>query len=336
MSNELVLTRTVAEAGAVANAVAVNHIFMDFISRKSENTLKAHGADLAAFCEYMHGAGIDCPAADRLQTEPAAWAGVTWGLVAGFVKWSLAQGAAVATVNRRLSTVKAYAKLASKAGVIDGTEIVLIKDVSGYGHKERERVNEKRSVTRIGHKKAGNVELSAADAQALKDQPDTPQGRRDRVLMCLLLDHGLRCGEVAGLAVTDVDLANGELRFYRPKVQKSQRHKLTREAAAALQAYYSAGDVPAVGQLLRGSNKSGSLTTKGMSNRAINSRVGALGQAAGIDGLSPHDCRHYWATRAIAKGTDPFALQQAGGWNSLSTVRRYVDENEIANDGVIL
>ncbi|MCB0108720.1 MAG: tyrosine-type recombinase/integrase [Caldilineaceae bacterium] len=101
-----------------------------------------------------------------------------------------------------------------------------------------------------------------------------------------------------------------------------------------LKAYVDAGDVLSDGYLLRGSSKSGDLTDERMSIRAINNRVRVLGGAVGIDGLSPHDCRHYWATRAIQKGTDPFALMQAGGWNSLSTVRRYVDENEVANDGV--
>jgi len=31
----------------------------------------------------------------------------------------------------------------------------------------------------------------------LKQQPDTPQGRRDPLLMCILLEHGLRYGEIA-------------------------------------------------------------------------------------------------------------------------------------------
>ncbi|MEP7286218.1 MAG: transposase [Chloroflexota bacterium] len=52
--------------------------------------------------------------------------------------------------------------------------------------------------------------------------------------------------------------------------------------------------------------------------------------------LMPHDCRHYWATRAASQGTDPFALQEAGGWNSLAMPRRYIEAGKIANDGVRL
>jgi hypothetical protein len=32
----------------------------------------------------------------------------------------------------------------------------------------------------------------------------------------------------------------------------------------------------------------------------------------------------------------PCALQQAGGWNTPAMVMRYVDESEIANEGVVV
>ena len=35
-----------------------------------------------------------------------------------------------------------------------------------------------------------------------------------------------------------------------------------------------------------------------------------------------------WATRAIRKGSDPFAVLQAGGWTSM-------DETAIANAGIV-
>ncbi|MBC8098749.1 MAG: tyrosine-type recombinase/integrase, partial [Armatimonadetes bacterium] len=76
------------------------------------------------------------------------------------------------------------------------------------------------------------------------------------------------------------------------------------------------------------------LTHSGMTERGINNRVGELGQAIGIATLSPHDLRHYWATDAARAGTDPFSLQDAGGWNSLAMPRRYVESAKIANEGV--
>ena len=340
-------------AGQAANQVAAEHTFKDYLSRRSGNTIKAQGFDLAVFAEYLKAAKV-IVAAEQLQTAPGAWQGMTWGLVQGFVKWQLQQGHATASINRRLSTVKTYAKLAAQADAITANELALIQTVKGYGGKEAKRINEKRQEegqkTRkhrknykgsgTGYKKADHVSITDDQASALRAQPlDTPQGRRDAVLMTLLLDHGLRAGEVAALTVADVDLHSGVMRFYRSKVDKTQNNKLSTAALAALRAYFASGDAAAVGQLLRGSRKGGKLDQAGMSETSITERVRTLGKALGIDGLSAHDCRHYWATYwgnrvdRLPKGV--FSLQEAGGWNSLAMPRRYVESAKISNEGMV-
>lgn len=75
------------------------------------------------------------------------------------------------------------------------------------------------------------------------------------------------------------------------------------------------------------------LTDTGMTERAIIHRVGALGKVIGVAGVSPHDCRHFWAT-FWARKTSPFQLKQAGGWASYATVDRYVEASKIANEGM--
>lgn len=333
MTNEITTVNTISGAGLVANVYASQQTFNDYQIRKSKNTLRAQYADLVTFAKYLCDAGVTThPTGDELQSQPDAWQGVTWGLVQGFVNWMLAQGLAVTTVNHKLSTVKSYSELAAKAGVITGGELTLINGVAGYAKKEFNRVDEKRTVKRTSGKKEHSTALLPAQVADLKVQPSTPQGCRDALLMCLLLDHGLRAEEIAELKVTDIK--NGVLRFYRPKVQKVQKHRLTPDTVRAWNAY--APYAPAIGFLLRGSRKGGSLDETRMSTRAIYNRVQTLGAQLGIDNLSPHDCRHSWATRATAKGTDPFALMQAGGWTSMQTVSKYVDENKIANDGVNL
>ena len=155
--------------------------------------------------------------------------------------------------------------------------------------------------------------------------------------MALLFDHGLRVGEAAGIKIENLDLANGLLRFYRPKVGKHQVHRLSRDAARAAAALlpYLDGE-PAASPLFRGIKKNGQIGARGLTTRAISLRVNELGNAIGVAGLSAHDCRHYWATAAARSGTDPFSLQEAGGWSSLAMPRRYVEDSQIANQGVIL
>jgi integrase len=340
MTLELIPARPpspLALAGQVANEHAARGLFADYRERKAENTRRRQDDGLALFAAYLGAAGIaHAPAAHALAGDPAAWAGVTWGLVAGFARWLLAGGYAVGTVNGHLSTVKTYARLAMQAGALERGEYVAIRAVQGYNRTEGKRLDDGRPVARIGRKKADPVTLTPAQAAQLKAQPNTPQGRRDALIMALLLDLGLRVGELAGLQVTDLDLKARELRFYRPKVDKVQTHKLTPDAQRAARAYLSAGDAPPLGPLLRASRKGGELTDAGMTARALTERVRALGATVGLEGLSAHDLRHYWATRAARNGTPLDRLQDAGGWASPAMPLRYVEAAKIANEGVRL
>jgi len=341
--NELAAPVHLASAGLIANNIAARGTFADYKARKAANTTRRQAADLALFTEYLASAGLQ---AGDFESDPEAWRGITWGLVEGFIRWQLAAGYAVGSINVRLATVKGYARLALKAGTLAATEFAMMMTVKGYSHKEALHVDERRKTdeiaTRKGPKKAVAVSLTPDHAAHLMDQPETPQGRRDALLMTILLEHGLRVGEVARLAVTDFDLKAGELKFYRPKVDKTQTHKLTSRTLAAARAYFE-HDVPAAGNLWRASASKrdgraahGTLTAQGLSERAITNRVADLGKLVGVAGLSAHDCRHYWATQAARSGTAIDRLQDAGGWNSPSMPLRYVESAKIANEGVKL
>lgn len=330
-----------SEVGQAANEAAARSAFADYRSRRAPNTLKRQDTGLALFADYLaQVTGGDGPTGEALATDPDAWRGVTWGLTEGFVRWLLLKGYAVGSINVHLSTVKTYARLTARAGVLTTQDLALIRTVQGYSRRDGLRADEKREAadipTRCGHKKREPVTLTPDQVTTLKAQPDTPQGRRDAVLMGLLLDLGLRCGEAAGLNVSDVDLKRGELTFYRAKVDLVQTHRLLNGLQAAMAAYLEQ-DAPPIGPLLRSSHKSGELTHAGMSERAITARVRDLGKRLlDIEGLSAHDLRHTWATQAARSGTPMDRLQQAGGWTSLAMPARYIERAAIANEGVRL
>ncbi|MFZ1505279.1 MAG: site-specific integrase [Anaerolineae bacterium] len=343
------LAVTMTAAGLAADLAAGRAALADHLGRRAPNTRRRMADDLAVFADYLVDATIPtAPRVADLAAAIAVWpggtapdlgalAGVTWGMVAAFVQWQLKRGYAIGSVNVRLSTVKTLCKLAAQADVIAAGDLGMIRSVSGYRLTEGRNLDKTREVTRLGAKKVAAVSLDRVQAGNLKAQPvTTPQGRRDRVLITLLLDHGLRVGELVGLTVNAVDLAAGVIRFYRPKVNKTQTHRLTADARAALAAYVAAGDIPAMGPLLRASTRGGKLAAAGMTERAVTARVETLGAALGIEGLSAHDLRHFWATTAAANKTDPFSLQEAGGWSSLAMPRRYVEDAKIANEGVRL
>ena len=314
MTTDLALTtpRPRAHAGAVANGYARADVFDDYRQRKSANTRRRHAADLASFAGYMAAAGIDADA-QRLATDADAWQGMTWGLVVGYRRWLLREGYAVATVNQRLSTVRTYARLAHQAGVIDVAEQSRIAGVTGYAAHETRHLDAARSVNRRGDKKAAALLLTLDQARRLKRDGLA----RDRLMMCLLLDHGLRVGELA--ALTPAAIAGAELTFYRPKVDLTTRHTLSADTLTALAGY----DLPAADASLLG-----------MGERSITRRVAALGAGSGVDGLSAHDCRHYCATNMARAGTPVDALLGFFGWSSPVTAMRYIELQANASAGV--
>jgi hypothetical protein len=135
--------------------------------------------------------------AGDLQHDADAWRGITWGLVEGFRNWMVQQGDAVGSINVRLSTVKAYAKLAVKAGAPERRSLRPDPHlVAGYSRQGelRQRTAE---VTRRG-RKASAVHMDKKQAKRLRAvQPDTPQGRRTRCCYARC-STGLRVGKWHG------------------------------------------------------------------------------------------------------------------------------------------
>jgi len=323
---------SLVEIGHLADHIAGEQTFARYRERKAPDTSRRHRADLALFAIYLRQIPGGVAVGD-LYEDPSAWSGMTRGLVEGFVYWQVQRGYAIGSINMRLSTVKLYCKLAQGAGMLDEQHAAMIRTVMGYRGREGKRIDATRPVSRVGEKKAEPTRLSIAQAKALINQPDTPQGRRDRVLMCLLLYHGLRCEEVELLQLSSFDLEKGEFCFVQPKVDGELRHKLHLETYLALKAYLEQ-DHPC-SALLLGSRKDGRLTGT-MSRSAINQRVRFLGVQIGLERLSPHDCRHFWASSASEAGTDLENLKQAGGWASLDMPSRYIQRRHIANEQVKL
>ena len=148
------------------------------------------------------------------------------------------------------------------------------------------------------------------------------------MIMCLLLDHGLRVSEVDQLKIKDFNLQAGLFSFYRPKVDQTQTHKMTRDTLWATADYFQ-HNVGATDQLIKGANRNGELT-RTMSIRAITKRVQILGEDIDIDDLSPHDCRHYAATK-YARTKNLRELMDIFGWTSPAMAARYIQSAEIVD-----
>lgn len=324
------------QAGQAANEQASRVAFGDHTARKADNTIRRKRADLALFETFLQSAKVP---AHGLYDNPHAWRGVTWGLVEAFKVWMLQNGYAIGSINGRLSTVRTYARIAARAGAITAQESILIASVQGYANKEAKHIDDKRRAdgmnTRKSSKKANAVIIPADIAEALKQQADTPQGKRDALIMCLMLDHGLRVGEIAILTRKAFDMKAGTFTFYRPKVNKTQTHELTAETRNAAREYlkYSPDEGIIWRKTCKGTGKLSSQMSETSATRALTKRVELLGRRAGIEGLSAHDARHFWATYEANNGTPINRLMDAGGWNSPAMPLRYIGASHIANEG---
>jgi hypothetical protein len=120
--------------------------------------------------------------------------------------------------------------------------------------------------------------ITTQDIVRLKHQPDTPQGRRDTLMLCLMLDMGIQIGVLP-------HIASGEL---------EQMGTIPPDTRIALESYQEQDGLP-FGRLLRGSRKNGELCGY-MSTRAIAERIAILGDDIGIDRLSSRDLLHAYKT----------------------------------------
>jgi integrase len=326
--------------GVQANHAAARAAFALYQDRRPANTQRSQRAALAVFARFMREAGIAVP---DLYANPAAWSGITWGLVQGFQRWLLEQDYAVKSVNDRISIVRTYMVLANQAGVIPDDEILRLRGLRGFTRKESVDIDAKRvdagMRTRRGAKKVAAVQVSEEQAQTLcQVRGMTAQARRDACMMTLLFDHGLRVSELAALTMENIDREARMLRWYRQKTGADSKHVIRGRAWQRLEEYLIRDHPAPAGALLLASCKTGALVEgSNMSIEGIRKRVRQLGRLVGLINLSPHDCRHYGATRAGNDANVSLAgLMHWGGWESPTSAARYIDRGQADNDGVNL
>lgn len=163
--------------------------------------------------------------------------------------------------------------------------------------------------------------LNMVQVRALLEQPNLKkrQGLRDRAMMLLMVDSGLRLSEVLGLEIRRVHWQE-KLVTVLGKGRKERTVPLGHNSASALDAYLQA----------RGAG--GVFAFPGRTGKPLDTRVVQLamkryGKSAAIDGVrvSPHTLRHTFAIQYVRNGGDPFSLQAILGHSTLDMVRNYVN-----------
>jgi integrase/recombinase XerC len=148
---------------------------------------------------------------------------------------------------------------------------------------------------------------------------DDPRQARARAVLELLYATGIRCSELVGLDLAEVDL---EARMVRV-VGKGRKQRIVpfgRSAHAALIAYLPVRlDARPRTDALFVNHRGGRLTDRSV--RTIVAR--RLREAALARRISPHALRHSFATHLLERGADLRSIQELLGHTSLSTTQRY-------------
>jgi integrase/recombinase XerD len=159
--------------------------------------------------------------------------------------------------------------------------------------------------------KVRNPERMALDDKTVQLVIDSCRRTRDKAIIALLLDTGLRSSELLSLKVKDVDMTrmtivvketkNGEQRivFFTPRTAELLRKYINREGLTSDQPLFN------------------------LSYQALYKLVRSIGKRVGIPWLRPHILRHTFATMAIRRGVPLPAVQRILGHRDIKTTQVY-------------
>lgn len=248
-----------------------------------------------------------------------------------------AAGAAPATVHRRLAALSSWYRHLVANGAATTNPVTGVR---------RPPVDRDASTTTGLTSAEVRALLRCADAQ-VRDRAAGAHGSpgqrarylaalRDRALVRLLADLGLRVGEALALDVNALSHNQGRPTLrYVAKGNRLRERPLTPAAQAAVEEYLAAraqaAGVPRprlTGPLLATSGRDGRQVAVGgrMDEPAAFRLIRRLARQAGLptaDRLSPHSLRHAFATNARELGVPLEDVQDAMGHADARTTRRY-------------
>lgn len=144
------------------------------------------------------------------------------------------------------------------------------------------------------------------------------EDRRDEAIIRLLIDTGIRRGELVGMTADDVDLDGLQIRV----LGKGRRERVVPVSAStvrALDRYERARS-----RHPQSSAREWWIGTKGgLSGSAVLQMIRRRCARAGIRQLHPHQFRHSFAHAWMAAGGSEADLMRVAGWRAQQMVRRY-------------
>jgi len=128
-------------------------------------------------------------------------------------------------------------------------------------------------------------------------------------LAILMFGTGARVGEATALTWEDIDLDGSKATIHQTKIDDTRVAHLPQQVVTALRS------IP--------SNRHPNELAFGYAGRGSVTKVwNNVVARAGIEPLTPHCCRHGFATTMMRRGVDVKTIAKAGGWKDAATVLR--------------
>lgn len=143
------------------------------------------------------------------------------------------------------------------------------------------------------------------------------QADRNRAILLLLMDTGMRASELIHLQLQDLDMKTNKIKVLG-KGNKERSVPISSRTAQALWRYIAQRDQ-------RRSTDPVFITSSGygLTRRDLYHRLNAIGRRAGVADVHPHRFRHTFAIMYLRNGGDVYTLQAILGHTTLEMVRHY-------------
>lgn len=144
--------------------------------------------------------------------------------------------------------------------------------------------------------------------------------RRDEAVLRLLIETGMRAGELVALKVADVDISRQVVVIRRTKTGEGRVVAFGSATAASLARYLRARRTHVkadTADLWLGSRQ------RRFTYYALHARLAGIAQRAGVPGFHPHRLRHTAAHRWLAAGGSDSGLMAVAGWSRPEMLVRY-------------
>src|SRR5665213_3119116 len=222
---------------------------------------------------------------------------------------------AASTINVRLSAIRKMVSEARRNGMLSAEDAALLTEIPNIRQKG----------TRLGNW------LTKEQAKELLAVPDrsTLKGKRDYVILALLVGCALRRNELAELDVETIRLREGRwvLADLEGKGRRIRTVAIPIWVKQGINAWMTAADIED-GRLLRSVSKSGKVNRDTLSDWAVWSVVEQSSKQIGIEHFGAHDLRRTCAKLCRKGGGDLEQIKFLLGHSSIQTTERYLGSEQ--------